>query len=419
MPAPAMRQEHDSRRLGATHVLDYPGAIRGENLSRVAFVGTFPPRRCGIAAFTSDLLEALEPQACSWAVALDDHPGQHEYPRSVRAAIIMDQKTDYTEAARWLNHEADVVSIQHEFGIFGGDDGAYVLDLVRELHVPVVTTLHTVLRKPSPSQLAVIHELARHSSRLVVMNGRGRTFLRDVYGIPEQQVAVIPHGIPDLPFADPEPYKQRLGLAGRKLILSFGLLSPSKGFEHVIEALPAIAAAHHEALYVVAGSTHPGELEHHGERYRRFLEERAADLGVEEHLTFIDRFLPLSELCELLLAADVYVSPYPAEEQISSGTLAYALGSGTAVISTPYWHAQELLRDGNGILVPFADPAAIAREAVRLFDDGEARDRLRRQAYESTRTSTWEAVARSYLAVFDEAIQDGVGRDADSLLVAG
>jgi glycosyltransferase involved in cell wall biosynthesis len=418
MPAPATRQEHDPRHFGPTHVLDYPGGIRGSDCLRVAIVGTHPPRRCGIATFTSDLLEALEPRVCSWAVALDDHPGQHEYPSRVRATITTDQKTNYIEAARWLNQEADIVNIQHEFGIFGGEDGAYILDLVRELCVPVVTTLHTVLRNPSPSQLAVIHALAQYSSRLVVMNGRGRTFLRDVYGIPEQQIAVIPHGIPDLPFADPEPYKQRLGLAGRKLILSFGLLSPSKGFEHVIEALPAIAAAHHEALYVVAGSTHPGELERHGERYRRFLEERAADLGVEEHLTFIDRFLPLSELCELLLAADVYVSPYPAEEQISSGTLAYALGSGTAVISTPYWHAQELLRDGNGVLVPFADPVAIAHEAVRLFDDGPARDRLRRQAYECTRTSTWEAVARRYRAVFQGAMRDGVGLDADHIPAA-
>jgi glycosyltransferase involved in cell wall biosynthesis len=376
---------------------------RDQSGLRIAFVATYPPRRCGIATFTRDLIDSIARYAEVFVAALEESPDQHRYSSRVRMTVRRDRPHDYVALADRLNAEADVVNLQHEYGLFGGEDGRYVLALARELRVPLVTTLHTVLKRPTASQRAIVRDLARFSTRLVVINSRALSFLTAEYGISESKVSVIPHGIPDLPLVDPETRKPAFGLQGRRVLLSFGLLSPSKGFEHAIRALPTVAAAHPDVIYVIAGSTHPGELRERGESYRQALQTLAGELGVSNHLRFIDRFLSTEELSELLLAADVYVAPYPNEEQISSGTLAYALGSGTAVVSTPFWHAQELLAEGRGVLVPFADPDALASEVVYLLDHDRERERLRRRGYEYTRNMTWPAVGVRYLSVFADA----------------
>src|SRR5690606_1203463 len=276
----------------------------------------------------------------------------------------------------------------------------HLLKLLRQLRMPIVTTLHTVLEKPSARQRDVIQEIADISDRLVVMTETGRRFLEQVYGVDPARVAVIPHGIPDLPFVDPSFYKDQFGVEGKKVVLTFGLLGPSKGIETMIRALPAVTAAHPDVVYVVVGATHPHVRQLHGESYRRHLQKLAAELDVDRYLIFHERYVDLTELCEWLGAADVYVTPYPSKDQIVSGTLAYAMGAGKAVVSTPYWHAAEMLADGRGVLVGFGDVDETARAIIRLLDDERERDAIRKRAYAYTRSHTWANVGARYLALF-------------------
>ena len=380
-----------------------PGEIR-----RVAVLGNHLPRQCGIATFTTDLADAISTSLpsleCS-VVAMNDVGRRHAYPSRVRFEIAQNDLASYRRATDFLNVGGlDVLSLQHEYGIFGGKAGSHVLGLLAEVRMPIVTTLHTILGEPTVDQRRVMDEVTRLSSRIVVMSRHGGELLRSVHGVPESKIDLIPHGIPTLPSS--RESKARLGVEGASVILTFGLLSPDKGIEHVIDALPAIVRRHPNVTYIVLGATHPHVKEWHGETYRRSLEIRARKLGVEDHVVFHDRFVCASELAEFLSAADIYVTPYLNPEQITSGTLAYAVGNGKAVLSTPYRYARELLADGQGLLVPFRDSAAIADTIGKLLDDPAELRALGARAAEYGRDMVWPAVARQYLASFERAHKD-------------
>lgn len=374
------------------------------NLRRVALLGNHLPRQCGIATFTTDLSDALTaagPELDCFVLAMNDGRHQHAYPGRVRFELTDSDQGAYTRAADFLNVNAvDVLSVQHEYGIFGGKAGSHLLPLLRALRMPIVTTLHTILASPNLHQRRVMDEITALSDRLVVMTAGGADLLRDVHGVDPDKIDVIPHGIPNIPFSGS---KNRLGVEGRPLILTFGLLSPDKGIEHVIDALPAILARYPDVVYIVLGATHPHIVERHGETYRLMLEDRAKRLGVDGNVIFHNRFVPQSELAEFLAAADIYITPYLNPEQITSGTLAYALGAGKAVISTPYAYAKELLAGDRGILVPWRDPSAIATEIIGLLDEPQRRMNLRRRAAEHGRAMLWPSVADAYLRTFQRA----------------
>ncbi len=377
---------------------------------RIAFLGNYLPRLCGIATFTHDLCEAVSgsvPAAQCYAGAVNDRVEGYEYPLRVRFEMLERDLDSYRRAADFLNfNNADVLCLQHEFGIFGGSAGSHVLALLKEVRMPVVTTLHTVLCEPNAAQRAVMGELVQRSDRLVVMAQKGAEILRDTYSVADTKVDVIHHGIPDIPFADSRFFKTQFGVDGRIVLLTFGLLGPGKGIEYVIEALPEIVQAHPNVVYLVLGATHPHLLAREGERYRLSLERLAEERGVKEHLIFHNRFVSLDDLTEFIGATDIYVTPYLNEGQITSGTLAYVYGAGKAVVSTPYWHAQELLAEGRGILVPFRDPPAIAAGVCEFLDHPERLEKTREKAYRLGREMIWSAVARQYLESFQHARAD-------------
>ncbi|HET8797333.1 MAG TPA: glycosyltransferase family 4 protein, partial [Thermoanaerobaculia bacterium] len=373
-------------------------------IRRVAILGNHLPRKCGIATFTTDLGDAiasLSPELDCFVVAMNDGLHRHAYPGRVRFEVTDTDAGAYTRAADFLNVNAvDVLCLQHEYGIFGGKGGAHLLALLRQLRMPVVTTLHTILTSPNLHQRRVMDEIIALSSRLVVMTAGGAEILRDVHGVEREKIDLIPHGIPNVPFAGS---KNRLGVEGRPLILTFGLLSPDKGIEYVIDALPTILAQYPDVVYIVLGATHPHIVERQGEMYRLMLEDRAKRLGVDGNVIFHNRFVSQSELSEFLAATDIYITPYVNPEQITSGTLAYALGAGKAVISTPYAYARELLAEGRGILVPWKDPSSIAAEVTALLDDPDKRMTMRLRAAAHGRAMLWPAVAGAYLDTFTRA----------------
>lgn len=375
-----------------------------ETMRRVAVLGNHLPRRCGIATFTTDLAEALStagPELDCFVLAMNDATHQYAYPSRVRFELPDHDVTAYARAADFLNVNAvDVVSVQHEYGIFGGKAGAHLLPLLRELRMPIVTTLHTILSAPNLQQRRVMNEITALSDRLIVMTAGGAGILRQVHGVDAAKIDVIPHGVPKTPLSGS---KNRLGVEGRPLVLTFGLLSPDKGIEYVIDALPEILKHYPDVVYIVLGATHPHVVERDGETYRLMLEDRAKRLGVDGSVIFHNRFVSQSELSEFLAAADIYITPYLNPEQITSGTLAYALGAGKAVISTPYLYAKELLAGERGILVPSRDAGSIAGEIIGLLDDPEKRLELRRRAAEHGETMLWPAVANSYLESFERA----------------
>ena len=377
----------------------------------IAFLGDYLPRKCGIATFTSDLLGAVaarHPQSRCFAVPVNDIEGCYRYPEVVRFEIEEQDLESYRCAADFLNSsDVDVVSVQHEFGIFGGPAGSHLLVLLRGLTAPVVTTLHTVLRTPNADQHRVMRELIAHSTQLVVMTERGRAILQEVYQAPPAKIDLIPHGIPDVPFVAPDHYKDQFGVGGRRVLLTFGLLSPNKGIEHVLNALPDIVTEFPDVVYIVLGATHPNELRTRGDTYRLGLEALVKKNKIENHVIFHNRFVELKELTEFIGAADLYITPYLDENQITSGTLAYAFGAGKAVISTPYWHAAELLSHERGVLVPFADPAAIAREASGLLRDGARRRAMSENAYQLGRAMVWSKTAGRYMRSFEMARRQG------------
>ncbi len=382
-------------------------APKHPTVQKIAFIGDYQPRQCGIATFTTDLCNAVAaeyPQAACMAIPVNDREEGYDYPEPVRFEIGERELESYRRAADFLNiNNVEVVCVQHEFGIYGGKAGSHLLVLLRQLRMPIVTTLHTVLREPNEDQRRVMDQLAQLSERLVVMTQKGREFLRQIYKVPAKKIEVIPHGIPDTPFVDPAFYKDQFGLDGRTLLLTFGLLSPNKGIEHVIDSLPAILAKHPDVVYVVLGATHPNLLKNEGESYRLSLQRRAVERGVEKNVIFYNRFVSIAELMEFLAAADIYITPYLNEAQITSGTLAYAFGAGKAVISTPYWHAQELLAEGRGLLVPFGDAGKIGEAVIDCLDHEPKRNTMRRNAYRLGREMLWPRVAQRYMETFQAA----------------
>ena len=368
------------------------------------------PRQCGIATFTTDVCEAVAaaaPDAMCFAGAVNDRVEGYAYPPRVRFEILEKDLNAYRRAADFLNfNNADVLCVQHEFGIYGGAAGSHLLTLLKEVRMPVVTTLHTILRDPNAAQRQVMEALVQRSDRLVVMAEKGAQILRDTYKVPDAKIDIIPHGIPDIPFMDSSHYKAQFGVEGRQVLLTFGLLGPGKGIEYAIQALPEIVKRHPDVVYLILGATHPHLIAHEGERYRLSLERLAESCGVKNHVIFYNRFVSLDDLTEFIGATDIYVTPYLNEAQITSGTLAYVFGAGKAVVSTPYWHAQELLAEGRGRLVPFRDPQAIAEAVCEYLDDTALMQRTREAAYQMGREMIWPAVAHRYLESFERARAD-------------
>jgi glycosyltransferase involved in cell wall biosynthesis len=374
-------------------------------ISRLAFIGNSLPRRCGIATFTTDLQQATAARSAarSVIVAMNDQPRAYEYPPVVQFQIDDQERAAYAGAADFLNaNDFQIACLQHEFGIFGGEAGGHIVELLSRLSMPIVTTLHTVLEKPEPAQRAVFERIVQASAKVIVMARKGEELLHSMYGAPREKIEVIPHGIPDCPYSEPDAAKARLGYAGRRVILTFGLLSPSKGIEVMIDAMPSILERRPDAVYVVLGATHPNLVRREGEAYRESLAARVRALGVEDHVVFLDQFVDQATLLEFISMCDVYVTPYLNEAQMTSGTLAYSFGLGKAVVSTPYWHARELLAGEHGVLVPFGDSRAIGVAITGLLTDDTMRQSMRRRAYASSRSMTWERTAERYLATFEK-----------------
>jgi glycosyltransferase involved in cell wall biosynthesis len=378
--------------------------------SRVAVIGNYLPRQCGIATFTTDLCAAISGEygtARLLALPVNDTEEGYDYPPRVRWSLAQNEVKSYEDAADFLNfNNIDMVCLQHEYGIFGGKAGSHILHLLRRLKMPVVTTLHTVLREPDPNQLMVMEEIAELSDRLIVMSQLSSQFLQEIFKVPGSKIDMVPHGVPDLPFLDPNFYKDRFGVEGKAVLLTFGLLSPNKGIENVIQALPRILARHSNVVYIVSGATHPHVLRREGDQYRASLQALAREVGVGAQVKFFDRFASPEEMAAFIGAADIYITPYRHEAQVVSGTLAYALGAGKAIISTPYWHAIELLDDGRGALVPFQNPEAIAHKTIELLDTPAIRHAMRKRAYLFARDMIWKKVAQGYMESFARVRSD-------------
>jgi glycosyltransferase involved in cell wall biosynthesis len=396
---------------------DALGAVAGQRpgcggifgLSKVAFLGNYIPRRCGLATFTADLRGAVierYPDLECPVVAVNDRPFPYDYPSEVCLEIFEPNLGSYRLASTFLNlANVDVLCVQHEFGIFGGVEGSHVLTLLKAVKMPVVTTLHTVLQDPSSEQRRILEEVVRLSDRVVVMSRKAAHFLRDIYDVAEERIDIIPHGIPDFRFVDPDSYKEQCGLARKRTVFTFGLLSPNKGIENVINALPQVIAKFPDVIYVIAGTTHPNLVRDRGEEYRLSLEQLVRKRGAENHVMFLNRFIDLQELTELIGAADIYVTPYLKREQITSGALSYGIGAGKAIVSTPYWHASELLTEDKGTLVPFDNPDAIARAINELLSDEKRRRAMARNAYRMGREMVWSNVASLYRRSFEHALR--------------
>ena len=375
--------------------------------TRIAFIGNYLPRECGIATFTTDLCTAVGAEYGEgrlFAIPVNDPDSSYEYPKRVRLELTQEDLGSYERAADFLNYNGnDLVCLQHEYGIYGGAAGRYILALLRRLKMPLVTTLHTVLREPDANQRIVLEEIAQLSDRMIVMSELAARLLREVYAVPAGKIDVIPHGVPEMPFMDPNYFKDKFGTEGKSVLLTFGLLSPNKGIENVIRAMPAILAQHPNVVYIVSGVTHPHLRKREGERYREELQALAVELGVAQNLILNNRFVSAEELVEHVGAADIYITPYRHEAQVVSGTLAIALGAGKAIVSTPYWHAKELLAEKRGVIVPFDSPDAIAEAVQGLLENDAERHAMRKRAYLYSRGTTWPKTARAYMASFQRA----------------
>lgn len=386
----------------------------------VAFVSTYVPRKCGIATFCHDNAKAVckaqgtrlgENQKVQ-VVALHKSTDEFRYGPEVGFVLRQQQRRDYLEAAEFLNiSPVDVVCLQHEYGIFGGDDGKYALDLLEALQKPVVTTLHTILSTPSEGQRTVMQRVCEISNQVAVIAKRGKNMLAEIYGVDPAKIVHVPHGVPNVPFMDPGYYKDQYRLEGKKVLLTFGLIGPGKGIEYAIDAVGLLAKDFPNLTYVVLGATHPEVKRQFGEAYRVGLEQKAAALGIKDNVLFFDRYVSDEQLLEFLLMADLYITPYLAKEQISSGTLSFAMGCGKAIVSTPYWYAEEMLADGRGLLAPFSDPAGMADQLRRMLADEVECNQVRKRAYQFTRSMVWEEVGRQYLETFSKAAESGVPKE--------
>ena len=386
------------------------GILPGYSALKTAFIGTYVPRKCGIATFTKDLKDAVcgevgfhQPRVFT----LDDIPNGYEYSDEVGYQICAYHHQDYESAADLLNvNQTEVTFVQHEYGIYGGEEGSFVLDLMRRLRMPIITTLHTLLVEPTRNQAAVMHELASLSDRLIVMSRLGKKILQEVYNVPKDKIEFIPHGIPDIPFVDPDNYKVQFGLENRTVILSFGLLSPGKGIEVAIRAMPEIVKKHPHVVYVILGATHPRVFKSEGNSYKKSLEQLAHELGVRKNVEFHNSYVSLEKLCEYIKATDIYLAPFPNKAQITSGTLAYALGAGKVVVSTPFSYAKEMLDKRRGWLFPFNDSAVLSELVNALLGSDDVREATRKKAYHYCRPMVWKEVACSYLRLAGKVIHE-------------
>jgi glycosyltransferase involved in cell wall biosynthesis len=372
------------------------------------FISSYVPRKCGIATFTNNLLAAYQNLYGNIGkiIAVDEDPDT-KFPPEVDFICAKNKISDYTKAADHINSsDAQVVNLQHEFGLFGGPEGQHIIKLLKRLRKPVVTTFHTVLQVPTLGYYTSFNEIIHHSHRVVVMSNKAKEILREVYYVAPEKIAMIPHGVPDLPFMDPCYFKKELGFEDRLVLLSFGLLSAGKGLELVLEALPGVVKEHPEILYVILGKTHPEVVKYQGEKYRESLKKLTRENHLENHVLFLDEFLTNEELYKYIHASDIYITPYHSQEQITSGTLAYAVALGKIVVSTPYWYAQEILSDGRGCLVPFNDPQTLAGTLNRLLADREQLSAIRRAAYDFGRSMIWPIVSERYHALFREVYQE-------------
>ena len=377
-----------------------------EGIDSVAVIGNYLPRQCGIATFTTDLVEGLSaeaPDICNWAAAMNDKPEGYPYPEKVRFEINQNKLTDYSVASQFLNiSQTDIVCVQHEYGLFGGPAGSHLLKLLGDPRMPVVTTLHTILKDPASEYRDVMCKLSDLSDKLVLMSHKASDFLKYIYAVPEDKIVFTHHGIPDTPFIDPSFYKDKFGVEGKKVLLTFGLLSSNKGIENVLQALPAVIQKLPDVVYIILGATHPHILKSHGDAYRIMLQQLVHKPNIGEHVIFQNRFVELKELCEFLGIADIYLTPYLEESQITSGTLAYAMGTGKAIISTPYRYATAMLAEDRGRIVPFRNPDAVAEQIIDLLDNDVHRHAMRKKAYMFSRDAVWKEVSRNYLQVFRE-----------------
>jgi glycosyltransferase involved in cell wall biosynthesis len=385
-----------------------------EERRQICLIGSYPPRECGIATFTNDLKQSLstpEERLQTHVVAISGAADKFQYPDEVTFEIRQNHLTDYRLAAEYINFSgADIINLQHEFGIFGGPEGVYITNLLDNLRAPVLTTLHTVLPEPPPALRNSLIRVADLSDHLVVMNSKAIPILRDVYGILERKVSVIHHGVPDVPFIDPNYYKDNFGVEGRMVLLTFGLLNRNKGIELMLQALPEIVSRHPEVVYIVLGATHPEVKRRQGEEYRIFLQRLVRQLDLEKHVIFHDRYVSLTELCEFIGACDIYVTPYQSRDQIVSGTLAYAIGMGKAVVSTPYLYASELLADGRGRLVNFGETKSLSDTLNELIENEAERHQMRKRAYEYGREMTWSQVGLRYRELFERVLSTSASR---------
>jgi glycosyltransferase involved in cell wall biosynthesis len=395
-----------------------------EQRRQVCLIGTYPPRECGIATFTSDLQKSLSDKDLAMqahVVAVTGAADKFHYADEVTFEIRQNHLTDYRLAAEYINFSgADIICLQHEFGIFGGSDGRYIIELLANLRAPVVTTLHTVVTEPTSGLRNSLIRVADLSDHLVVMNSRAVPILQDVYGVSPRNVSLIHHGVPDVPFIDPNYFKDHFGVEGRLALLTFGLLNRNKGIEVMLEALPEVVARFPEVVYIILGATHPEVKRRQGEEYRLFLRRLVRELDLEQNVIFHDRYVNLDELCEFIGACDIYITPYQSKDQIVSGTLAYAIGMGKAVVSTPYLYASELLADGRGRLVNFGDSKSLTQNLIDLIENEAERHQMRKRAYEFGREMTWPQVGRRYQELFDRVIaSSGTRSGAKPLATTG
>ena len=377
-------------------------------LKRACFIGNHTPRQCGIATFTADVANAVRMNGVPTdVVAINDRAKGYDYPAEVTYQILEKRQASYRAAADYLNiNDYNVVCLQHEYGIFGGPAGSHVLGLLRNLRMPIVTTFHTLLEEPSEEQARVLEEIIQLSQRAIVMSRKGREILQNQFGVETSRIDIIPHGAPNVPLVCPNDVKGQVGLDGKKVLLTFGLLSPDKGIEYVIQALPKLVKKEPNLVYVFLGATHPQVRAQTNDAYRKSLYSLAKELGVEGHVRFEDRYVELDELIRYLQAADIYITPYLKPQQITSGTLSYAFACGKPIVSTPYWHAAELLADDRGRLVPFRDSAAIEEAVGELVEDRKSLLALSETAYAASRQTTWENVGVAYLESFERAMED-------------
>ncbi len=376
---------------------------------KIALIGTYPPRKCGIGTFTNNLLKSIAANtdhhdlaSVAHVIAIDESGQDHEYPEEVMLTIRQNRQRDYVTAARQINFsDADVCILEHEFGIFGGDDGVYILSLIHRLDLPLIVTFHTVLKEPSYTQRSIVEEIGKRAARIIVMSKRAIDFLTDIYNIPREKIDYIEHGVPDFPQVSRAAIIKKNNFENRQVLLTFGLISRNKGIETVINALPEVVEKFPELLYIISGKTHPEVIKHSGEEYRNFLHRLVKQYGIERNVFFNNAFLSEKQLFEYLSASDIYITPYLNEAQITSGTLAYAVGAGSAVISTPYWHAQELLDEGRGRLFDFKDSSQLSQIIKELLGDPKKINDLREKAYEYGKKIRWPIIGKQYLSLAD------------------